>query len=810
MFAQKLKLFIALPFVVLVLGEAAFLFISWDLPSPEQIAREKTIQSTKIYDRSEGTLLYEIHGEEKRTVIPAEDIPDVVKHATIAIEDAAFYSHPAFDWRGVIRAVLVNLLERRTAQGGSTITQQLARALFLKPDKTIYRKIKELVLAMRLEERYSKDEILVLYLNQVPYGAGAYGIEAASLVYFNKHAKDLSLNEAALLSALPRAPSYYSPWGSHVDELEGRKNLVLKRMRELNYIDDEELLRSQASMPKIAARPEGGIKAPHFVAYIQDYVGRKYGEEFLEDGGFKIVTSLDSRLQEAAEKAVKTGGERNIELYNGRNAALVAMDPMTGQVLAMVGSRDYFGKPEPAGCKPGVNCLFEGNFNVAVQGLRQPGSALKPFAYLTALEKGLTPETIVWDTPTEFTPNNPSCPTAPSYEKDAEPPCYHPQNFDEQFRGPVLLKEGLAQSINVPSVKVLYLAGVEDTIKNTESFGISTLKDRSRFGLSLVLGGGEVKLIELAQAYSVLAREGVKPEISPVLKITRSDGSVLEEYQDKAAKVIDPQYPRLITDILSDPELRAPLFRNSLSLTQVPGHQVALKTGTTNNYVDAWAMGYTPDLVVGVWAGNNNREPLQRRGSSILAAVPIWHDFFASALKDRPLSVFSKPNPIFAENPALRGELARGDYHDLLYYLGRLDDPQFINWEEGLKNWLTKNSVDSNRFLVSLGGSVSAGAGQSVASLIQVVVGSPGNGSFVSGDVPVEASINSARSIEKIELYLNNELVDDIIGNLGTSPTYKKNLTPKNINLQNLLVLRVTDSAGGKAAKEIILYKRSP
>lgn len=806
--SPKLKLVVALPIAALLSGGVLFFYLASDLPSPEEIGRQRVVQSTKIYERSEETLLYEIHGEEKRTTISAGDIPDVIRNATVAIEDAAFYSHPAFDWRGVARAIFVNLTTGRVAQGGSTITQQLAKTLFLTPDRTIIRKMKELVLAMRLEERYSKDEILALYLNQVPYGAGAYGIEAASGAYFLKHAKDLTLNEAALLAALPKAPSYYSPWGSHVDELEKRKNLILRRMRDLNYIDDEELVRAGESMPKIAARTGGGIKAPHFVAYIQDYVSRKYGEEILQGGGLKIVTSLDLNLQELAETAVKTGALRNGDLYNGRNAALIAMDPVTGQVLAMVGSKDYFASPEPQGCKPGESCLFEGNFNVATQGLRQPGSALKPFAYLTALEGGLTPETIVWDAPTEFTPNNPDCPPAPDYEKDMKEPCYHPQNFDEQFRGPVMLKEGLAQSINVPSVKVLYLAGIENTIKNAESFGISTLKDRSRFGLSLVLGGGEVRLLELAEAYSVLATEGMKPEISPIIKITDSNGNVLEEYESKSTRAVGSQYPRLINDVLADPDLRAPLFRNSLSLTQVPGRQIALKTGTTNNYVDAWALGYTPDLVVGVWAGNNNRQPLERRGSSVLAAVPIWHDFMTSALKGRPLTTFNAPDPVFVENPVLRGEMVLGEHHDLLYYLGRINDPQFVNWEEGIKNWLKTNSVNPNRFIaVSPSGGISLGGVGLEKSLIKIILNSPQNGSFVEENFLVDADISSTQPISKLELYLNDALIDSQVGDLGTSLNYKKSFMPKNLNLQNQLVMRVADSAGGKANKEILLFK---
>ncbi len=779
-------------------------YLASDLPNVNEISNQRTLESTKIYARDGQTLLYEINGDAKRTSVPFSEIPEFVKNATISIEDSAFYNHPAFDWRGFLRAVFVNIT-RGSVQGGSTITQQLARTIFLTQERTIFRKLKELVLAVRLEEKYSKDEILGLYLNSVPYGGNAYGIETAAQNYFNKSTKDVTLNEAATLASLTKAPSYYSPWGSHLDELLQRKDLVLKRMYELGYIDSEEFERNTGLVPKIMVRSKSGIKAPHFVAYLQDYLSKKYGEDVIASGGLKITSSLDWELEQKAEQVVKDGATRNSELYNGRNAALVALDPKTGQVLAMVGSKDYFGKPEPENCIPGSTCFFEGNFNVASQGFRQPGSAFKPFAYLTAFQEGLTPDTIVWDAPTEFSASNPKCPLIPDYSND-DTNCYHPQNFDDIFRGPVTLKTGLAQSINVPSVKVLYVAGIENTIKNAESFGITTLKDRSRFGLSLVLGGGEVRLLELVRAYSVFANEGALSQINPIIKIEDSVGGVLEEYKDSLENVVDSKYPRLVNDILSDPSLRAPLFKNSLSLTLVPGHQVALKTGTTNNYIDAWALGYTRDLVVGVWAGNNNRKPLQKRGSSILAAVPIWHDFLATALQKYPTSTFTKPDPVFAENPVLRGELIKGEYHDLLYYLGRINDPQFNNWEEGVRYWLRSNSVDQDKFVFSSDSApVSSSLGASQA--IEISLLSPRNGSFVGDSVAVSVSIKSAIEITKIEIYLNNILLDSEVGSFGNSYSYNKILSLSEAHLQNSLVIRAEDASQNKILKEIILFK---
>lgn len=670
------------------------------LPSPEQFLERHIVQSTKIYDRTGSVLLYEIHGEEKRTVIPFEKIPQRVKEATIAVEDQGFYQHQAFDWRAMVRALAVNLVKGRVVQGGSTITQQLAKNAFLTPERTIDRKTKEMILAYQIEKRYSKDDILNLYLNTVPYGAGAYGIEAASQTYFSKSAEALNLAESAILASLPKAPSYYSPWGSHREELEQRKNYVLEQMLKMGFIDAEEKERSQKSAMKFAEQKIGSIKAPHFSIMVKDYLINKYGEEEVERGGLKAITTLDWPLQEIAERAIKEGSQRNSDLYQGKNAALVAQDAKTGQILAMVGSKNYFGEPEPVGCEPGRSCQFEGNFNVATQGLRQPGSVIKPFAYLTAFEKGYSPETVVFDVPTEFSVRRDVCPTTNINFPDKNPLCFHPENFDQKFRGPVNLRSALAQSINVPSVKTLYLATLNNTLETARDFGITTLTDPSRYGLSLVLGGGEVKLIDLVGAYSVFAQEGVKRRQSMILRVENSKGVVLEKYFDNAVQVTDPQYARLINDVLSDIEARAPLFQNSLNLTVFPDREVALKTGTTNDYRDAWAIGYASSLVVGVWAGNNNNVPMQKQGGSILAAIPIWNEFMRQALNNQPAEFFNKPEPApFTDKPMLSGGyFIKNAVHSILYYvdvnnptgpapINPENDPQFKNWEEPIRIW---------------------------------------------------------------------------------------------------------------------------
>jgi len=678
-------------FLLAVFG-AAFWFLATisrmakELPSPEQLTTRPISQSTKIYDRSGEVLLYEIHGEEKRTVIPFEEIPDVVKNATIAIEDQNFYQHSALDWRGTIRAIFVDITSGKPAQGGSTITQQLARNAFLTPEKTIKRKIKELILANWIGEKYTKDQILALYLNQIPYGSNAYGIESASQTYFDKPAKDLSLAEAATLAAMIQAPTYYSPWGSHQDELVQRRNYVMEQMFKLGFIDEQQEQQAKDVKLTPSSRNIGSIKAPHFVMMIKDYLANKYGEDIMENGGLKVVSTLDWPTQELAERVVEEGVERNTELYQGKNAALVAEDPKTGQVLALVGSKDYFDLDN------------DGNFNVAAQGLRQPGSSFKPFAYVTAFQKGYSPNSVIFDLPTEFSTNN-ACSLTNINFYDDNSLCFHPENFDGIFRGPVSFRNALAQSINVPSVKVLYLAGLADTIKTAQSFGITTLTDQSRYGLSLVLGGGEIKLIDMVGAYSVFAQEGIKHQQSLILEIKDSQDRVLEKYIDQATQVIEPQYTRIINDILSDVNARSSLFQNSLNLTVFPDREVALKTGTTNDYKDAWAIGYTPTLVVGVWAGNNDNKPMQKQAGSILAAVPIWNAFLTEALKTQPVEFFNEPEPTQTNKAILNGGyILNGEAHTILYYIDKNNplgpqpsnpwaDPQFQNWELPIQVW---------------------------------------------------------------------------------------------------------------------------
>src|SRR3989338_7738358 len=461
-----------------------FLFLKRTLPEPETIITRKIDESTKIFDKTGKILLYDIHGEEKRTIIAWEEVPLNLKNAVLVSEDDNFYEHKGFDLKGIIRAFLADFRHLRLSQGGSTITQQLVKTALLGQEKTFSRKIKEAVLAVEIERRFSKDQIFWMYLNQIPFGSNAYGVQTAGEAFFNKNASALSTAEAATLAALIRATTYYSPYGNHVPELMTRKDGILKKMKESGYLNEEEYkLAVQEQI--VFSPPSEKIPAPHFVIMVKEYLIKKYGETTIENGGLTIITTLDVNFQSIAEESVSKYAAINKEKYKAGNAALVAIDPKTGDVLALVGSKDYY------------NIAEEGNFNV-ITANRQPGSAFKPFAYAVALSKGYPDSTVIFDLKTEFNPN--CSPDGLQLKDQYGLDCYHPQNYDEQFRGPVTFRQGLAQSLNVPSVKTLYLGGVSDTIDLAEKMGITSLADRSRFGLSLVLGGAEVRPIDIASA----------------------------------------------------------------------------------------------------------------------------------------------------------------------------------------------------------------------------------------------------------------------------------------------------------------------
>ncbi|OGD58417.1 hypothetical protein A3I57_00640 [Candidatus Beckwithbacteria bacterium RIFCSPLOWO2_02_FULL_47_23] len=611
----------------LILITAAALFFIYGLvtifaglPSPGKLGSDEFPVSTKILDRN-GELLYEIYTDQNRTPIAISDLPEYVTEATIAIEDKNFYKHHGFAWEGITRAIL-NTIFRQKLQGGSTITQQLVKTTLLTPERTLRRKIREALLAMATEIRYSKDEILELYLNHVPYGGTAYGIEQAAHTYFDKNAKDLSLAEAALLAGLPQAPTRYSPFGVNPEAAETRQTQVLQRMVEDKYITQEEYQQA-VDEPLTFAPQTNNIRAPHFSLYIKQLLVDKYGEALVEKGGLRVTTSLDLNLQEFAQDAVATEVAK-LNKANVSNGAALITKPRTGEILAMVGSKDYF------------DLSIDGNVNVTTR-LRQPGSSIKPINYAAGLGTGYTPSTMFLDVPVCF-----SVPGQPSY-------C--PRNYDGKFHGPVQLRFALGNSFNIPAVKMLAANGVETMIATASAMGITTFTDPSRYGLSLTLGGGEVQMVDMAVAFGVFANAGLKVELTPILKVETYTGKVLEEinFDDSlpaGEKVVDPAVTYLISHILLDNNARSQAFGASSQLV-IPGHAVSVKTGTTDDLRDNWTIGFTPSFLVTAWIGNNDNKPMSSYlVSGVSGAAPIWHKIMVEVLKDQPDEWPKKPDSV--------------------------------------------------------------------------------------------------------------------------------------------------------------------
>lgn len=591
-------------------------FLTRDLPSPRELETRSVPLTTKIFDRN-GTILFNIFSDQNRTIVPLSEIPDHLKKATIAVEDKDFYKHKGFDVYGITRAFQKTVFERNI-QGGSTITQQLVKSAFLSPERTITRKVKELYLAFRVETAFSKDRILEMYLNQVPYGGTAWGVSAAAEQYFGKSVRDLTLAEAALLAGLPAAPSYYSPFGQDPKRAFERQKLVLRRMVEENYISREQAETAEREELKFRTNAID-IKAAHFVMYVREYLAERYGEELATRGGLKVTTTLDLKLQEEAEKIVKENIDKLKGLRVSNGAALVTK-PKTGEIMAMVGSKDFF------------DTDIDGNVNVTIAN-RQPGSAIKPLNYSLALERGLiTAATVIMDVPTTFS---------------GGPVPYKPVNYDGRFHGPVQVRFALANSYNIPAVKVLALNGVSEFIRKAREMGISTFVDESRYGLSLTLGGGEIKMTEMATAFGVFANEGLKQDLVGVLRVEDSKGRVLEEFKPKVGKkVLSKEASFLISSILSDNGARSAAFGTGSGLN-IAGKTVAVKTGTTDDKRDNWTIGYTPSYLVAVWVGNNNNTPMHPAlASGITGAAPIWNGIIKEVLKDKVNETFKVPSGV--------------------------------------------------------------------------------------------------------------------------------------------------------------------
>lgn len=628
--AAAAKAAFLLSFLAIAFFSGIFFYFTRNFPRPEIFTERHLPQSTKIYDRSGQVLLYEIYGEEKRTWAPLNEIPKALQQAVIAAEDGNFYKHFGVDPRGVVRAILADLKIGQPIYGGSTIPQQLIRSTFLTSEKTAERKTREIILAIELDRRYPKDRILEWYLNQVPFGQNAYGVEAASQTYFGKKVSEISLPETAILASLIQAPYYLAPGGAHQDELFARKDYVLRRMELLRFISREEMEAAQKQELSFVEKPIR-LNAPYFTLWVKQILEEKYGDEFLRNEGLKVYTSLDWDIQKIAEKSMAEGVERN-KAYGAYNAGMAALSPKTGEVLAMtVGTGDYNAKPYPEKCVSGINCLFDPKFNVVVGTRenpgRQPGSAFKPFVYATAFKKDFDDKYVLVD---EFT----------DFGKWGDQDHYTPQNFDGLFRGPVTIRQALAQSLNVPAVKTLLnLAGLEDSVKTAQDLGIATLKPP--YGPSIVLGGWEVKLIEMISAYGVFASDGLKMPITPILKIETNGGEVIFQSVNTPKRVLESRAARMVNSILSDNESRTPMF-GPRSTLYFPDWKVAAKTGTTQDFRDGWIIGYTPSVVTGVWVGNNNNAPIEKEPGSVVAG-PIFHDFLEKTLPRLPSATFTEP-----------------------------------------------------------------------------------------------------------------------------------------------------------------------
>ena len=794
-----------------------FAYYARDLPSPEKIVRREGF-ATKIYDRK-GKLLYDVFGDQRRNPVDISQVSLVVKQATVAIEDKNFYKHSGFDPLGILRAAFRTVFTGKL-QGGSTLTQQLVKNVLLTSRRTITRKLKEFILTVQVERKYSKDQILQMYLNEAPYGGNAWGIATAADVYFGKKVAEVTLPEAAILAGLPQSPSLYSPYSGK--KYIGRAEEVLRRMREDGYITRDQELGAKNQLVKIVFATQSGLlKAPHFVFYVKNKLVERYGEKLVEEGGLRVTTTLDLDLQEVAQRAVteEISKVKNLKIGNG---AAVAIDPQTGQILAMVGSRGW---DDPD---------YDGQFNVTTAS-RQPGSAIKPVVYLAGLRKGYTASTLLMDTKTSF----------PGGDK----PEYIPENYDGKFRGPILVREALGNSINIPAVKMVSLVGIRDMLEVAYDMGFSTLKPTKevldRVGLSVALGGGEVKLLELADAYAAFANGGKRVETVAILEVTDSEGKILEEWSSVGAggkQVISPEEAFVISSILSDPKAREITF-GPRSAINIAGRTIAVKTGTTNDKRDNWTVGWTPSVMVGVWVGNNDNSPMKEVASGVTGAAPIWRRIILAALKDKGDEGFVAPagmvtmdidkvsgyrahdgfearqeyfvkgteptgdDPIHKKVKVCKGEgklatpadIANGNYDEKEFFYFKEEDPFGVagvnKWQEGILDWL-KDQADSRYHPPT----------DYCGSVNQIVVSiqEPGDRSQVNGnDVKVRADIAGSNKITKVEFKIDGSVKET----LSSSPWEKIIYVSDGIHQ---IEVRAEDEKGNSGSKSVEIGVKQP
>ncbi len=681
----------------LILGTISVAWMSKDLPDPDHLTDRQVAESTKIFDRTGEHLLYEIFAKEKRTIVELNEIPKSLIDGVIATEDTEFYKHRGVRPLSMARALVVGIFTKKRIGATSTLTQQLVKNVILTNERTFTRKIKEIILSLRLEQKYSKEQILKIFFNAIPYGSTNYGVEAASQSYFDKRVSELTLAESAALAGMPKAPTLYL---NNREMFKERRNFVLRRMQEEGYITEDQKKEAQEAPLEIKERYDN-ILAPHFVLYVREQLVNMFGEHIVNTGGLKVFTTLDWNLQELTEKVLEEKGKEVLNAAGADNTAILALDPKSGEIRSMVGSRDFFDE------------TIDGQFNVAVQGRRQPGSSIKPIIYAAAFEKGFTPDTVLFDVSTNFAVSG-------------KP--YQPGNYDLKERGPVTMRQALAGSLNIPAVQTMYLVGEKKGIEFSERLGYTTFRSED-LGLTLVLGGGGVSMLEHVNAYATFANNGIYNEPSSILKIEDSDGDVVFERKIKPKQVMDPSLAALMSNILSDDAARAYIFGAGGTLT-LPGRPVAVKTGTTNRFIDAWTVGYTPSLAVGVWSGNTNgHTPMKQGFGGSMVAAKIWRAVMEEAHKDKPVESFPAPPTNTAEKPVLRGstggtitlmvdkitgkiatsstpekfvqERTYVQAHSILHYARKDDpqgpepekpeeDPQYMIWESAIQDWIKR------------------------------------------------------------------------------------------------------------------------
>lgn len=796
---------IGLAFGFIALGGFLIWLSNLTLPNLDSFSNRQVSTSTKIFDRTGEVLLFDFHEEVVRILVTGDEISEYAKKATVAIEDSRFYEHKGIEIQSIARAVLTNMKAGNLlgGQGGSTITQQVIKNALLTREKKVSRKAKEWVLSLKLEQEYTKEEILALYLNEIPYGGTIYGIEQASQSFFGKNAIDLSLAEASYLAAIPQRPTFYSPFGNNRDQLDQRKNLVIEKMYEQGMITREEAETAKLEVVEFLKPKHSQNIALHFVQYVREYLENKYGQEAVLNDGLRVITTLDFELQQQAEQIVFENALENEESFNASNQSLVAIEAKTGHIITMVGSRNY------------SDTEIDGNFNVAIA-QRQPGSSFKPFVYVTAFDKGYPDTTILFDTKTQFSTARGCSPSNLSSDGD----CYSPNNYDNQEKGPISLRNALAQSRNIPAVKLLYLVGIQDAINTARVSGVTSLKNNPSFyGLTLVLGGGEVSLLDMTSAYTTFANHGTRVSPVAVIRVEDHDGNILEESFPDARKVLNTNAVSILNDVLSDNEARTPLFGSRSFMFFGDNVSIAAKTGTTNDNRDAWLIGYSTEIAVGVWSGNNDNSPMLK-GSSISGKT--WRAYFDIANKKYPPKPFIAPEKVLTNKAILEGNWLGGEYftvdkisgklateftpekarqnitvinpRSILHWVNPSDplgpaptnpnsNPQYERWEYGVRSWLEKN----NPFVLTQQtekpteyDDVHTADSAPVISIKEIPTLRTGNTIYLNPE------IQSKYSITSVSYYLNNKL----IGISQQSP-FNIAFIPNDEDIQDTNVLKI-------------------